>query len=148
MNQSLENVLLWKYTENNGWAFTAMGQIDNCKLHEQRTDVWHVLFGGDEGIRVHLEKCLKLVDALWTEEERQLCITKKVDDPKKFFLDMAERCKFDAWLIKYVHGHAEYLKKQAAGKKQKEWVWLQTENQLLPAKHKYREWATWSVHSS
>jgi hypothetical protein len=41
-NQSLENVLLWMYTENNGRAFTAMGQIDNCKLHEQRTDVWQI----------------------------------------------------------------------------------------------------------
>jgi hypothetical protein len=111
-----------------------MGQIDNCKLHEQRTDVWHVLFGGDERIRVQLEKCLKLVDALWTEEERQLCITKNVDDPKKFFLEMAERCKFAAWLIKYVHGHAEYLKKQVAGKKQKEWVWPQTDKPTAACK--------------
>jgi hypothetical protein len=71
-------------------SFSPVHKIDNCKLHEQRTDVWHVLFGGDERIWVQLEKCLKLVDALWTAEERQLCITKKVDDPKKFFLNMAD----------------------------------------------------------
>jgi hypothetical protein len=39
-----------------------------------------------------------------------------------------------AWLIKYVHGHAEYLKKQVAGKKQKEWVWPQTDKPTAACK--------------
>jgi hypothetical protein len=122
-NQALENVLYFMYTHNNGSAFVALGSGRNGKLTEQRVDAWHSIFNADERMKVQLDKSLKLVDALWTEEERQKCIKKELTNPMDFFMALANRCKHAAWYIKLFHGYDMHNEKRKNGKEMPPWEW-------------------------
>ncbi len=117
LEESLENVLLFMYDYKNGLNYRNLGTLNDCKLFEQKAAVHHAIFGGDSRKAEALVKVLKLVDCLWTPEERNICIRHApLEDPIRFFMNIAERCKLASWLMRITHEQKEHNKKRAEGK--------------------------------
>ena len=120
VNESLESVLSWLYEHKNGTTMRNLGRGDNRRLDELQSEILHGLFNGDHKSQTRVVKVLQLVDAIWTSRERELVIQNKVEDPFRFFADIAERCRQSAWIIKVHEDKRRYVEAMQRGKPPKD----------------------------
>ena len=97
---TLEAVLGRMYDEPNNKCFASLATSAVHPSHHT-TWVWDVIFERRSKTQVKIKKVLDLVDAIWTEEERQDLINHSLDaiQANQFFTKLAKRAKLTAHVI-------------------------------------------------